>query len=732
MNLCYGFTMNTRRIGPPAAAIGLFLLPAASAEAVPRDETSYSRQMNGTECGPAYIEGEAVDHNLVAAVANLGRTTLASQQEQGTYPQVDLHVHYLKGGAAHDVLSDSGFDKYINDVAIHCVFDESDVLLTLVKYTDRERADYNRRFGYLDLSTRNYSPLGILYNANFSDVQARLSANLADKSTPEQADLTDAVKQLEQIYLEAINELQQQPSTPNNRPEDVEKKPNATAEWLKENWSYLGEGLVGLSITGLAGTWLMRKRRMKGEVAAFATGSDNLLRQSYDLLKGKQVTGFGTSLRESSYPASQQLAEPGIKNYTANDSNERAGVQDAATTTLEPEEDEGVALLGDLTNYQAFRAMFGPDKDASAESMVADLLSDPEIQSLWEARTHLLEAARTMVTDFGRLKGLSKEFWPSSEQYGSFGEQLKRSQQAVADLLADYEAKFNACQRAAGQSSERFQALSEKLLASIGTLDTLKSNGWDVAPLETEYKRHNDFVGEMQQKTFKQPIAASVEAGEYVDALTEFCTECASYENRFKENKRLQDARADTLARLDADTAEAADTLSGLRPSAPDGYDKSCTKDIDTYDKDMSGTLKYLKKAQEELGRKLDVKSVDMVRTVEKDAAEFVASVAQVDSLAAQIASRRDRLAALKESMPALVASLKVKLTSHIDRVTDWGIDVDFYVLNDLRSKHGLIDELKRGLDKQQPEYLKLEKDLDAMSRYLFPEHPVHHAWALA
>ncbi|MGB4967005.1 MAG: hypothetical protein WBO35_02270, partial [Candidatus Saccharimonadales bacterium] len=134
----------------------------------------------------------------------------------------------------------------------------------------------------------------------------------------------------------------------------------------------------------------------------------------------------------------------------------------------------------------------------------------------------------------------------------------------------------------------------------------------------------------------------------------------------------------------------------------------------------------------EELGRKLDVKSVDMVRTVEKDAAEFVASVAQVDSLAAQIASRRDRLAALKESMPALVASLKVKLTSHIDRVTDWGIDVDFYVLNDLRSKHGLIDELKRGLDKQQPEYLKLEKDLDAMSRYLFPEHPVHHAWALA
>jgi hypothetical protein len=709
--------MRTTPLASSMAAIGLAIMPA-TAEAAPRaPEMSIATEMYGDPCGPVVVEDEPVDPRLVAAVAELGRASLAAKQEQGIYPPVELHIHYLKGGAAHNVLSDSGFDKYINNVAKECKFDESDGLLTLVNYTQRERDDYNRRFGNLDLSFLDNSRLQSIYNNSFFEsFRADLSDDLADSSSPVQEDLTAAVSDLTREFETAVENLSQEPTTHETPQPSTPQEPSKTAEWLKENWPSLPVGALGLGFVVTGGVLMSRKKRIRGEVLTSTTDVDSLLRQTIDSLNGKGIFRFASNFKEDSYPEELRITtESDRGNYTTNDTP-LGYIQDRVTPSDQYKEtaDDGLHdLLENLTNYTAFMAMFGPDKLKAAEQSVKDLLGDNELKKLWEIRGSLIESVNSMATGYIALREQGKRHWPNMNEFDQASEHLDFANEAVAELITAYDAQFGLCEQAAKESSARFEMLRAQLASSQASLDALTGAGWEVTPLTKDHKRHEKAVDNLLKKALKQPIAASEEAAGYAGTLDSFCTECDSYEGRFVENERLQSVRQDTLDRLDKDTSRAANVLDALRPQSTDGYHESCTQDIAEYDQSMAKTLSELKKAQAELSSQLAVKSVETVRQVENKATQFNETVQDVDDLIRKLDERHSLLADLKQSMPGLVEKLDSSLSSNIGDAESWGIDVDDDVLESLRENRGLISKLESALGKEKPKYLEVKEDFE-------------------
>jgi len=686
-------------------------------------DQSIAEKMYGDPCGPVYIDGEAIDPKLVSAVVELGQMSLSESKKQIEYPPLDLHVHYLKGGAAHNVLDDSAFDRYIDSVGIKCEFDSGDALMTVVKYTDEERVAYNRRFGNLDLSTKDASPLKKIYNEHFFvDLQTSLSANLANKSTTEQSDLVEAVNEMSQAYTRALERSGNIPTIPNTQPSQHANQPSEVNKWVKENWPYLGEGFLGLSFAATAGFWLKRRREIKSDITECATAADRLLLDSYALLLGKTIGDFSQSFTETSYSHEQRLGSG--PSYTADDGKQV--YQDRKTTEDEVKNPSHVIPSG-LTKYSDFEEKFEPSEELSAESSIKDLLGDPEIATLWELRHKVITSVRNMVTSYSQLHLLSKKFWPGGDDYTTARMEYNENVRFVKEMIDTYTEKYDDCKKAATESSARFEVLSNHLSVSMATLHKLERDGWDITALSKEHDNHNKKVDDLRQRSFKQPISASEEAVKYSADLLNFRKDCESYAGRYVENKRLQTVRVNTLQRLHNDTLKAASTLDTLSPTSPEGYHETCTEDIDAYDNDMSIALKELEEAQGALASKLDTKSTEIVQIVEQAAKDFDIKVAKVDDLVEQIAERRDFLEKLKTELPESVAELETSLNSHISDALRWGEDIDSNVLDGLNNHHAKIDHLRNDLapSNQRPKYLAIQKSFEHASSSISDSYSV-------
>ncbi|MBL8121247.1 hypothetical protein JNM87_00665 [Candidatus Saccharibacteria bacterium] len=393
------------------AAVGLSLFPSAAEATV------------GDRCGAVYLEGETqIAPELTGAIGALA------------LKGVDMHVHLLKGADGYNMATDQGFDRYVKKTVRDCRWGDTDVLVTYVDYTAKERARYGVNNGVLDINRSNAAERTWLPEDVAAHVRKNFGAALSDKNSGIQSDLTVVVGGLHTAY-DVMGYPHEEPSSTPNAASDKR-------EAVDIPWGQLGKvGAPILALGGLGGfgvVSLRRRQEFTGTRAQLVGDIDAAIAKMLSVREGESYIAGQTNADDSGLDGLRSeggdLARLSVEFRAA-----REAVAGVPLSLVWPKPG---SLDGVATTVRRLQTQFVPEVAeyvAAREAAEQDLAqAEGRMQKLQELLQQAYSAKGSLAEDGWDVAVLETRYADLYAQVGTLAE--RRQQQAIA--ASDYAEKL--------------------------------------------------------------------------------------------------------------------------------------------------------------------------------------------------------------------------------------------------------------------------------------------------